>query len=242
MASKALLLQKMDTGYLRDFLVSYNNTPRYECLSKSDAELIKHAGQKFSEAELNKIFSYYLLNKPAAEIADNLRQKSGKEITRLFISNLKPGEKIRTEFLANGRLCDIVLLDTEKSLVAVEVKANGDKIKSAISQCEDYKQWAEFVYLLIEEKKLSELEKIKLPNKVGLIVFDGKNFIKQIEAQKINQPVEKFITLLSTRSLPQILGELRLKKSGTKAELQKRLSDYAANSDISARIKASFFS
>lgn len=242
MPAKAVLLQKMDVNYLRDFLVGVNNVPRYECLLKSDEALIRYASQKFSDAQLNKLFSHYILSRPASDIANQLREKNGREIARQFVEGLPVGEKSKLEFLANGRLCDIVVFNSDGSLVAIEVKANGDKIKPAVAQCKDYAAWADLVYLLIEEKKLPELEKVGLPNGVGLIVFDGRRFIEKKKAKKLEQPLEKLIDLMGTKTLSKLLGALRLKKSGTKVEMQKRVQEYTKSTEISRLIKESFFS
>lgn len=241
MSEKELLLQKIDTAYLRDFSVGFNNTPRYECLQKDDSELIKYFSQKFSAEQLNEILSSYLLDKPASDIANKLRERNGKEITQQFVLQLKPGEKAKKEFVADGRLCDLLLLNAAGELVAIEVKANGDKVQPAVSQCEDYKKWAEKVYLLIEERKLPELKKITLPGDVGLIIFDGTNFSAKVQARKIAQPIENFVMLMPTRTIEKLLGELRLKKSGKKPELQSRLIAYANENNVLPRIKASLF-
>ena len=221
---KEKLLSEVDSGYIREVLLAVNNTPRYEVFSKSDSSLIEFASRKFTIDQVNVIRRNFVWNRPATGVGSMFRDKNGKELGDIFIDYVKP-TKFAKEFRANGRLCDIAYLNKDGLLVAVEIKANGDKVANAVSQCEDYSAWANMVYLLIEKKKLADLSKIEMPRNVGIVVFDGKKFVEVRKAKQVDHGVDSYIDLLNASSVRKLSSELHLSTRGTKSQLKERVNN-----------------
>jgi hypothetical protein len=212
---KERLLSEIDDNYIRQVLLATNNIPRYEIFSKSNQSLIKFASKKFTKEQIDIIRRSFVYNKSANNVGSMFREKNGRELGDIFIEFIRP-VAFRKEFRAYNRVCDIAYLNSEGSLIAVEIKANGDKIKNAIDQCNSYSRWANFVYLLIEEKKIKELSRVKLPNHTGIFVFDGINFKKIKEAKRLEHEFENYLVLLNASSLRRLASKFHLTAKGKK--------------------------
>lgn len=225
--NKEDVLKRIDTGYLRDLLLNSNNSPRYNCLLESDQEILAHAKEKFNSKTTQLIFRGYMAQRSSKNLAQELREKNGKEIAAVFKNSLPSKFTVKTEVKANNRICDLVYLDMDGNIHALEIKANGDKISNAASQCSDYSKWADFVHLVIAEKKLSELKKVNLDSMVGILVYyPDRGFITLKKAQKLEQHPSRILDLMVLRLLKRLAVLWKVSSGGKKREIRDHLKKF----------------
>lgn len=219
MKKKREIIRKISPDYLKKVTLAMHNSPKYIFLSKTKEELIKYYESKYTIKQLNDIRQYFVLNKSPLEVASKLRDNNGKELARMFVNILKMNN-YKLEFKVDNKFCDLVFLDTDMNINAVEIKANGDKIINAKEQTRNYSKWANKVWLLIEKKKIKELLNISLDENIGIIIFsDGKFKVKK-SAIKIDHTSQDYINLLTLDRLKFLAYKFGLKKNGTKDELR----------------------
>ena len=124
--------------------------------------------------------------------------------------------------LIKGKRCDLVHIDQNyKVLDAIEIKANGDKLDNAFSQCKFYSKWADRVWLLTGNKhfkKINELKKFRNYG-IGLIVYNSSKNIKVVWNPKNNILSPEILNFLPVIYLKNIAGRNNLTTSSTKKEL-----------------------
>jgi len=223
MYTKEELVKRLDPNYLEEVTLALYNSPRYDFLSKSERERVEYYASRYRE-QLVDISQSFVIGKKPSEVASKLKESSGKELARLFIRSLPKGRcDPKMEFRVGDRLCDLVYLDSEGDINAVEVKANGDKLSPAVGQTADYSLWANKVWLLIDEKKISELERVELPEYVGVLVYRTNTFEVMKAPKRIHHDITEYLPLLTVTALKNLAELFGIKKAGTKEEMKDRI-------------------
>jgi len=221
--SKVEIIKKIDFDYFSKVTLAQNNCPRYEFLSKSNKEMIDYYSNKYNRKQVVEIWKSFVIGESPSDVASRLKEKSGKDLATVFAMNLPEKYRPEKEFRVGNRFCDLVFLDNEGLINAIEVKANGDIIASAIEQTRDYSVWANKVWLLIEEKKLKKAKRINLPQYVGIIVFQNKKFHVDRDAEIIEHDSVDYLNIMSVSGLKFLAKLFRVKMTGTKKEIKDRL-------------------
>lgn len=219
MATKREILQDVNSDYLREIYLYANNT-RISYPSGDREELLHSICRRFTKEELEKINQGFVLNLDPVEVADEIRGCNGKELCEIYIKSIARSYKVFKEVQVRDRICDLVLMDkVSGKLIAIEIKANGDELKRGINQCRDYGQWADYVYLLIEEKRMHEVERLPFKkNGIGLITYEN-GFETCWKARKNEISKDYLIRSLSTDRLRDLLSRRGLSKAGLKDDL-----------------------
>ena len=241
---KTELLRQVDLENLRKVAMLTNNVPKYNLLDKSKEDLIVYLSNKFNTKKLHLIMRELMVGKEVQKIAERLRERNGIELSKIFIQKMEGVVSYKREINVGNRIADLAFLKRNGNLIAIEIKANGDNVKKAISQCRDYEEWADFVYLLIESKKMQELEKIKANfDKTGFIVFfEDSGKFKIIKEAGANYPsIDELTKRMPVRSLRELAKKYKIKSSQRKLfiikDLKKLLSQKNLEDDSSKNIE-----
>lgn len=225
MTTKSEILEKIDKDYLQSLSISICNVPRYFYLYEEKSNIIKTLNNKLTKEQVTKIYRFYLMDYTSEEVAKFVKEPNGKDILFHFIENnnrFKKSDFFLSEVQINGKRCDLVHVDNKyKMLDAIEIKANGDKLDNALSQCKFYSKWSDRVWLLTGEKhfkNMNKLEKFK-NNGIGLIVCNSANNIKEIYNPKKNILTPKVLNFLPIVYLKNIARRYNLTTSLNKKEL-----------------------
>lgn len=239
MATKHQILQNVNSDYLREVYLYVNNT-RISYPSGNREELLNFLCRRFTKKELEEINRGFVLNLDSVEVADEIRERNGKELCEIYIESIGNSHKVFREVQIQDMICDLMLVDkTNWEITAIEIKANGDELKRAVVQCRDYAQWADYVYLLIEEKRRHEVECLPFKkNGIGLITYEN-GFKTCWKARKNEIYREYLIRSLSTDRLRDLLSRHGLSKTGLKRDLIERVKNH--DLPIESLKKALFF-
>lgn len=236
MVSKIDLLNRIDFEYLEIIIMQSNNIPRYHSFSKN--EIVKFCSKKFTKKQIEYIFDSFKVVQPPHIVAKNLKNLNGHKIGLKYINWFKP-KHYSFEVKLNRNICDVVLLDDNLNLIAIEIKADGDNIQRAPKQCIEYSKWADYVYLLTNSNKIELIRKI-LPNKIGLIFYDKYSdiFIMKEPAQKTKLFNVNFILKnLNIKKLRNLAKMYKIKTSGKKTELISRFKYLKSNKNFIINVK-----
>lgn len=238
MPSKAELLSLVDYEFLDSFVLSYNNKPRYHSFGSKES-LVAFCSKKFNEGQVAEIFDSFKLGMSPILAANGMKELSGRELGAMFIEKFKPKDYM-FEVSLGSNICDLVLLDRKRNLVAIEIKANGDDLSRAPEQCRAYTKWADYVYIMVDEKKV-QAAKSMLPRWVGLISFIGaRNRLYMNAPQERARPDISFILEnISKEKLEALARMYKVKVSGNKADLIFRLKPLLENKRFTVDLKAS---
>ncbi len=231
--SKQQLLSNISEEYIKQAVLQINNSPRYSTFSKSGLELLDYASQKMSIEQIKVLRKGYFLNMPPNQIGLNFREKNGKEIAKEFLKIVKP-KIFRKELTITNRVCDIAYVQNG-DIVAIEIKANGDNIRKAIGQCIEYSKWANYTYLLVEPQKVKELNKIKMPKGIGVLIIKNKEIEYKKRARYVSHNLSIYLNLLNNKKLQKITKVLKIKNVKQK---KKMLSKIVFESKINHKIEA----
>lgn len=215
------VLSRIDRQYLARVSKSVNNSDRTEIYSHEGEEFNQYIKNKFTTDELVAIWQEYMLcNLPEAP-AERIRERGAPELIDVYISG-----HIEDEFFIEHRIagvsCDLIQVkDVESRLVAIEVKSNGDDLRRAKFQCQQYSNWANEVYLLGEaEKSKSGID--ELPSWIGVLtVGDGGPRVER-EPDKLQHTVPELLSLMTVSQLKRVLKSVDRKVGGRKENLLER--------------------
>lgn len=238
MSSKIDLLKLIDFNFLEDFILNFNNKPRYHSFDSKES-LIRFCSKKFNDEQVREIFDSFKLGMQPADVANMMKELSGHKLGLKFIEKIKP-KNYMFEVNLDGSICDLVFLDTNLNLVAIEIKANGDNVMRAPGQCERYRKWADFVYIMVEEKNYDIVRSI-IPKWIGLIVYkNNKNKFLVFHPKKSNSPDLSFILEnISKEKLEHLARIYRIKVTGKKPDLISRLKPMLMNNKFVNDLKIS---
>lgn len=226
-SGKRSLVEKIGLEYLSDVTLAAYNVPRYGFLGKTNEELIKFFQSKYTVNQLYRILQSRLESKSASITAELLREKNGKELARKFIRRLPESAYPRLEFRLGHRICDLAFIDKEGDINAIEIKSNGDKIQVAKEQTRDYTQWADKVWLMVEDKRLEEAKNLGLDKGIGLISYKENNksqpFEVVTEPSRVNHSLEEYLELLTFKALKIVAKIIGVKQAGTREDLRKNI-------------------
>lgn len=226
MTTKSELLGLVDSDFLETLATSFNNKPRYHQFDSKES-LVEFCSKKFSETQVIKIFDSFRSGTSPVEVANAMKELSGHSLGLKFIEKVKP-DHYMFELNMGGSICDLVFLDHDMNLVAVEIKANGDDVRRAPRQCDEYKKWADFVYLLIDEKKHENAKSI-LPSWTGLIIYSGKKFLVSHPKTRVSPDSAFILENISRKKLECLSRIYKIKMSGSKNDLISRLKPMLGN-------------
>lgn len=100
---------------------------------------------------------------------------------------------IEVPLMQGKRKIDLMVIENRK-LIAYEIKSCKDNLAKLDGQISDYLKIFDKVYLVLDKK--FEQNIIKIPNQVGIILFDGKRQkFKTIRKPKINNPIMYYQSL-----------------------------------------------
>lgn len=241
MNSKTSVLERIDENTLLQILIKLNNTPRYDVLSKDKDEFLKYAASKLTkEQALIILRGLNYQGKTIDDVAKEIKEKSGSELRSLFIKSLA-NVKFRKEFRVGNRQVDLAYL-LNNNIIAVEVKANGDKIEAAKSQCDDYSKWANYVYLLVEGKKEHELSKADLGDFVGVLVYNGTKFVELKKAKLLEHGLDVYMNFMNSKSLRNLAKSCGVKSDGTKESIAASIKLFSKFQTILGRMEEKMLS
>ena len=109
-------------------------------------------------------------------------------------------------FLNRKRSADMVAIKNG-CLIGVEIKSKSDNLRTMQAQLDDYQKVFNKVYLVYSEKFSKELDIVKLPKNVGLIVIDSKGELKvrRVAGHRRNLNKEALISMLWRQDLESLI-------------------------------------
>lgn len=122
------------------------------------------------------------------------KEKEAKYILRKYLSRKYTNAQIVDELVVcNGKnRVDVVVID--KILWGFEIKTSEDNLKRLKQQIEGYSKVFDKITLVIASKHLNSLEKVNIPENIGVMVFteykNGKlKSVKSIKKTKVNKNI-----------------------------------------------------
>lgn len=116
-----------------------------------------------------------------------------ERVSEWFLSNSKHPLVILFEQFVNDHIADMVILekgDHGKRIVVVEIKSPRDDFRRMTSQCEDYLNWADEVYIGVEEcdrgKAVKFVSEFSQREKIGILIITDE--IEKIDPKRGNSP------------------------------------------------------
>jgi len=228
MVSKSQLLRLIDFDFLDTFLLNFNNKPRHHSFDSKET-LIKFYAKKFNKTQVREIFDSFKIGLSPVDVANNMKELNGYKLGFKFIELSKP-KYYSFEVRLGKNKCDLVLLDENFNLTAIEIKANNDYLQRALKQCEMYSKWADYVYVLTELNKSKLLDKV-MPTKFGRILYNkhtNKFFITKADKTK-NPNTTLILRNLSKEKLKILAKKYKIKATGNKSDLLNRFEKFLDN-------------
>lgn len=209
MNTKSEILEKIDADYLKKVILGVNNVPRYDFLDMPHSEFMDYADRKFTKKQLHAIWGNYFLGMEPEEIVEQLRENDEHDLRRKFLQIINNDFIIKREVCVDRRRSDIVIFNKKnKSLYAVEIKSNKDKIERAKGQLKDAKCWANYIYLVVEKKYLEDAK--KFPNSIGIFLINNNKCMEIRKSKKNNVLLETYLKLLPMYKLKKIAREYKI--------------------------------
>jgi len=217
------IIDKLPREYLEKTALKTNNAPRGEFLSYSDTKFRSYIKRKFSADDLTTIWQNYVLSNPPQKAAKRIRHRSALDLIQLYVSQDQVDTYL-VEHKVSDTFCDLVLVEKDEFRTsAIEIKSNGDDLRRAVDQCQQYAEWADDVSVLVETAK-EDTAVDHLPEWVGVLVVDGSNVTTVREAADLDQSTTQLIDLMTVAQLKQLLRTIGERVSGRKNELVDRVN------------------
>lgn len=207
-----MMYQKEDRDFFERLILLTNNVSRYAFMGMSDDEFDNYLKRKFRKNILIDIREQMIIGVTPEEISHNIKDLDGFGIAKEYAKLKERGDFIFSfEKKIGKRFCDLVAYNKSKdSLIAFEVKSNGDNIDKAKYQIIDYFQWADEVYLIVDDrKKYDKLISEKMRNKFGIIIYNQKTNKFQLmrKSEKVRHNFDEVKKLIGKTKLKRINRE-----------------------------------
>lgn len=236
MHSKQHLLENIDPDYLKKVILGINNTPRYDFLDMNHSEFIDYVGRKFTKKQLHTIWGNYFLGIEPEEIVEQLRENNENDLCGVFLLTLNNNFIFKREACINRRRCDIALYNKKnKSLYAIEIKSNKDKIERAKGQLRDAKRWANYIYLVVEKNYLTDAK--KFPSYVGIFLIDNEKCLEVRKSKKINISLKTYLKILPMYKLKKLSGEYNINYDKNDQRMRKKFMELSNKNKLIADCK-----
>lgn len=235
--TKVEILEKVDKDYLQSIAISICNVPRYFYLYEDKKEIIATLSNKLTKEQIMKIYRFFIMDYSPEETAGILKEPNGKDILFRLIENDKPfktTDYFISEVLIKGKRCDLVHIDNQfKSIDAIEIKANGDKLDNASNQCAFYCKWADKTWLLTSEKHFNKKNIMKeLKNKgIGLMIYSNDD-VKIMWKPKVNNLAPDVLDYLPLNHIKNIAKRHDVVSNMKKQDLIEKISCNLSNKDL----------
>jgi len=226
--TKREILKSIPEDLLIEIHIRSRRKPNYKIRNLKGERLRDFLSDQYTKNELIEIARHYVINgRKAAEIAKRISKPSGDTITGDLIQYFPSSFVGIREVRIRRTPCDLCLINVdEKTIWAIEVKAEGDQIKRAIRQCFDYLLWADYVGVCITSKRNGFLK--GLPRRVGIYEWDDGE-IRCVRKPKLNKP-DAFVLLdsIPLQNLKRIAHRYEIRASSVK---KKTINDLLKNLD-----------
>ena len=234
MPTKLEMITSINQEFLKKLCLYLNHSNEIIGYNKTGEEFIKYISNKFTKKQLETIQRNYLMGQTPEKTALGLKEMNGSDLREKYIEFLRATNKnvkVYIECKIRDRYCDLVLCDKiKREITAIEIKSNGDKVFRAIEQCIEYSKWANFVYILTEKAKERDVRKYPFRKLgIGYIVYHNENFKIKWEAKENPLDKNKIINFLTCVGLRSLLKKNKLKVSGKREDLLKRVLESNVN-------------
>jgi len=216
-------LSRVDTEFLSE-LATHISISYRDYSNWSREKLLNLLANKLNSQDVDNVVKLYLLCQTPKAVAEKVKPddmfKIGDAVVGFF-----DNKQYLYEVKVGKRKCDIVFC-TDIGVVAIEIKSKHDNVLRAIEQTEYYKQWANNVYLVFDERHEKRVMRSQLMNNgVGLIKY-SKNDVRLIKDASYHKTEPYDLLMWMTyEHLAKIAKHHRVCVHGSKKDIIMRLVD-----------------
>jgi len=216
-------LDRTDTAFLRSLASELNGEYFGSYREYSDYgrdEILDLVVNKLTVEEVNIVLSRYLLCHSPRDIAEAIKPDETSKIKEAVKEQF--GDDCIFEVKINDRYCDVAFPDR---LIAVEVKSARDRAERAVAQTDDYKRWADEVYLAYDDSLEDAVPDQLSSNGVGLLRYENGSVEVRKEAESSASKSEGLLMSMTYDELKTIAKGQNISASGAKKEISSRIAE-----------------
>lgn len=212
----------IDTTFLREVAEGINLSFRFYGNKNKDA-LLRILRKKLTIEKMDFVSKMYLMCCDAQEVVQVIKPKGMSEIVE-SVENFFKAQEYLHEVTVGSRRCDVVFFVGNR-IIAVEVKSSLDKLSSVLAQLEDYKKWANEVYLAYDVRHKQKVKQLQLTKKgIGLLEFKNGDLYNLHNSAFQEKSKVDFLALMTYNYLRKIATTFTTDLKGGKQAIAERLS------------------
>lgn len=233
MTTKKEVLGSIDESYLTEFYSSYLS------MNISPFNVRKKIQSKFSLNKIKLLRSYWEIGFSSIKLGEMFKEDGEVRNIMNAIRKVMSHEfSMFPEIQIGKRICDIFMISKNLEFWAVEIKGRKDKLSSIVSQCSDYKTWADRVCIMTD---ISFSDKIKsntffTDNGIGIYFYKNGEIIEEKESQLNIVDKKSFLGSFSVSYLKGVARDLGLKSNLCRKVLTKQLLKFDDLNEIKRSI------
>lgn len=223
-------LDRTDATFLRSLASELNGEyfGSYREYSDYDRdEILDLMVNKLTVEEVNVVVSRYLLCHSPSDIATEIKPDETRKIKEAVVEHL--GDECVFEAKVDDRYCDIAIPDKR---IAVEVKSARDRVERAVAQTDDYKGWADEVYLAYDDSLEDAVPDQLASNGVGLLRYEDGSVEVRKEAECSASTSKDLLMSMTYDDLTTMAKSRNISASGGKQVISSRIAEDLSEGEV----------